>query len=158
MIENYLTIMEESLIKKISVLDKIQDISDKQAQLLDEKDLNMEAFDAFVNEKDLLITELTRLDDGFQDIYQGVARELDSGKEKYHDNIKRLQELIGGITDKSMSIQAVESRNKTLVEKCFKNKRAELKQGRVSSKAALDYYKNMNGMSITPPQFVDKKK
>ena len=62
------------------------------------------------------------------------------------------------MTEKSVAIQAQEARNKNLAENYFAKAREDLKKNRKSSRAALDYYRNMNKMQVVSPQFMDKKK
>ncbi|MBQ7809991.1 MAG: flagellar protein FliT, partial [Clostridia bacterium] len=71
---------------------------------------------------------------------------------------KTLQQLIQKIMDKSVSIQAQESRNKDMVTAYFKNQKQSFGDGRRSSKAALDYYKSMNKSNVIQPHFMDQKK
>lgn len=166
MIKNYLDVLEESLLKKIKVLDKISDYNVKQEQLFKTigngqdavSNPDFEQFDKYVQEKDELIQELTKLDNGFETLYNRIAEQLKQNRSQYSEKIKKLQELIGQITEKSVRIQAQEARNKELVEKYFKDVRSGIKQGRRSSKAAYDYYKNMNRTNVIPPQFMDTKK
>lgn len=166
MIENYLDILEESLQRKIQVLDKISDYNVKQEQLFRTIHNQPEAvtnpdfdkFDEYVEEKESLIQELTKLDSGFDTLYQRISEQLKQNRAQYAEKIKILQELISRIMEKSVAIQAQEARNKDLVEQYFKNVRAGIKTGRKSSKAAYDYYKNMNRTNVIPPQFMDTKK
>lgn len=165
MIENYLDVLEESLHKKIEVLDKIALYNEKQERLfkkLEEQqettEPDFEKFDEYVQEKEELIQELTKLDSGFEALYDRLREQLSQGKERYADKIRQLQDLIGQIMEKSVSIQAQEARNKKQIEQYFKDARAGIKTGRKSSKAAYDYYKNMNRTNVIPPQFMDTKK
>lgn len=158
MIENYLTILEESLKKKIDVLKRIQEINDIQTDILKKEPADLEAFDQTVDEKDLYIKELTGLDDGFESLYDKIKQELIGNRQKYADQIQRLQELITQITEKSVSIQAQEERNKALVESCIKKERQQLGKSRKNSKAAYGYYQNMNSKNVSQPHFMDQKK
>lgn len=158
MINNYLNILEDSLKKKIEVLNRIGEVNDAQTEVIKGESADLEAFDQMMEEKDLYINELTKLDEGFESLYDNVKQELVGNRQKYADQIKRLQELITQITDKSVSIQAQEARNKALVENCFKKKRQELGYSRKNSQAAYGYYQNMNNMKGIQPQFMDKKK
>ena len=57
-----------------------------------------------------------------------------------------------------MAIQAQEARNKKLIEDYFRKEREGIRVGRKSSKAAINYYKNMSGSSVVMPLFMDDKK
>ncbi|MGN0364322.1 MAG: flagellar protein FliT [Suilimivivens sp.] len=158
MLSNYLNILEDSLKKKIEILERIDEVNQVQSNFLKGEQTDLEAFDKCVDEKDVYIKELEKLDEGFDTLYEKIKQELLGDRDKYADQIKRLQKLITEITDKSVSIQAQERRNKALVEKYFTDQRKELGQARKSSKAAYDYYQNMSKSNTAPPQFMDTKK
>lgn len=158
MIENYLDILEESLQKKIAVLDRIAVYNSKQTEIFSSDDADLDNFDLYVEEKEGLIQELTRLDEGFETLYGNIRQELQGNSAKYAEQIARLQKLITVLTEKSVSVQAQEARNKELVEKYFRKAKEEIRTGRKTSKAAYDYYKNMNKAGYVSPQFMDSKK
>ena len=94
MINNYLNILEDSLKKKIDVLKRIGEVNDAQTEVLKEESVDLESFDRLVDEKDRYIDELTKLDEGFEALYDNVKQELDGNRQKYAEQIRRLQELI----------------------------------------------------------------
>ena len=138
---NYLEILEESLRKKSAVLDEIMKYNDAQEQLLKEKNFSLEELDANMDQKDILIQKLTELDEGFEALYGRIRDQLAENKEAYKEQIKQMQELIAQITEKSVSVQAQEARNKKLIEDHFQKERSQLGQGKRASKAAYGYYK-----------------
>ena len=156
--ENYVTILEESLIKKMNVLEKIQAYNEAQKSMFMMEEISFEMFDKAVEEKGNLIQQLNILDRGFETLYANVSKELAENKDIYKEQIQHMQELIVKITDMSVAIESQESRNKNLIEQYFNKERTTVKQGRKSSKAALDYYKNMSKSNEVPPQFLDSKK
>ena len=89
MIENYLGILEESLEKKVLVLDEIEDYTAEQESLLKQEKVSMEELDANMGQKDELIQKLTALDDGFETLYERVKEQLSTNKDAYKDQIKR---------------------------------------------------------------------
>lgn len=157
MIENYLKILEESLRKKLCILDRIAEQSSIQENLLKQDKLDLEAFDACVDKKDELIGNLTELDEGFETLYDRIKEQLQDGKDSYKEQIGVLQQLIAQVTDQNVTIQTQEARNKKMVEHYFAKERSLLRSGRQASKAAYGYYKNMSNANIVPPQFMDKK-
>lgn len=156
--ENYLQVLEESLYKKMDVLCRIESANVRQEQILKHIPVETDDFDRTIEEKGELIDELNKLDEGFENLYAHIKEQLAGGREKYKTQIAALQKLIAEVTDKSVLIQVQEARNKKLAEQFFDNSRNELRKGRRSSKAALDYYQNMNQSQIVDPQFMDKKK
>ena len=158
MMENYLQVLEESLHKKMDVLNGIEEANRRQEQILKANPVSEEDFDASIEEKGAFIDELNKLDEGFETLYENLREQLLAGKEKYKEQIAAIQKLITQVTEKSVSIQAQEARNKVLAEKFFADRKQELGNGRRSSKAALDYYRNMNQSHVVMPQFMDHKK
>lgn len=157
MTEKYLNIMEESLEKKLQILEGIQGYNLRQQEILQAQEVELEQFDECVDRKGELIEELTALDSGFETLYENLSKELQDGREKYAEHIRRLQELVSEVMDRSVTIQAQEARNKKLVEDYFRRERKQLGQTRKNSQAAFDYYKNMSQSNLLPPQFMDSK-
>lgn len=158
MIENYLQVLEESLHKKMDVLCKIEEVNKRQEQILKSDVISDEEFDMSITDKGVLIDELNKLDEGFESLYERIKIQLSDGKERYKGQIMVLQNLITQVTEKGVSIQTQEVRNRMLAEQFFSKRKQELQKGRRSSKVALDYYRNMNQTQIAMPQFMDKKK
>ena len=131
--ENYLNVLEESLQKKLQVMAKIQDYNLRQQEIFRSENVELEKFDEYVAEKGALIDEVTALDSGFETLYAKVSAELAENRDKYADQIKRLQELVSRVTEESVSIQAQEARNKKLVEDYFSRERTNIGRNRRSS-------------------------
>lgn len=158
MMENYLGILEESLLKKLEILDEIDAYNQGQSQLLKKDKVSVEELDENMNHKDELIQRLTALDEGFETLYERIREQLLADRDAYREQIQRLQQLISQITEKSVSIQAQEIRNKNLVEDYFKKERSQIRQHRQSSKAAYNYYRSVNNTNLVMPQMMDQKK
>ncbi len=110
-----------------------------------------------MEEKRELINSLDKLDDGFEETYAMVRDELDKNREAHRDEILRLQELIREITEKTMRIGAMESRNREAVQKKFRKRRQEIGGKRTALKAANMYSDNMRRINKIDSFFVDKK-
>lgn len=156
--DNYIEIMIQSLKKKDHVLDEILRLSREQKTWLEDPELTPEMFEENVGKKADLIEQLDGLDDGFQALYDRVAEQLGTEREKYSEQIGQMQKLITQITEKSMEIQAVEARNKVQVEERFSSIRRQIKQVKDNQKIVKEYYKNMQKMNYVGPQFMDNKK
>lgn len=156
--DNYLSVLEDSLKKKLQILDELTDYTMQQQELLKVEELDYEAFDRLVDQKDPLIQRIMELDQGFETVYDRIKEQLLDNKEQYAAQIRALQSLIGELTDKSVKLQTMEQRNKSAVEQQFRKSREKIRQGRQNKQAALNYYKNMNNANYVPPQFLDDKK
>lgn len=154
----YLDVLEESLHKKLGVLEKIQTFNEKQYQCFSAEQVDMEGFDAAIEEKGRLIEEVNQLDEGFEILYANLSKELEGNKERYAPQIKKLQELIRQVTEESVAIQAQEARNKALVEAYFSKEKKQIKENRVNAKAAFGYYQNLNKAVLESNRGFDSKK
>ena len=158
MMDNYLGILEESLQKKLKVLEEIAVYNKEQEQLLRKESVSLEELDENMSHKDELIQKVTALDEGFETLYERIKEQILTHKDDYKEQIRKLQQLISQVTEKGVSIQAQEARNKKLIEDYFKRERSQLRQNRQSSKAAYNYYKSVNNTNVVMPQMMDQKK
>lgn len=156
--ESQLTILSESLDKKLEVLRKIQEYNRRQEEVFSAEKVDMSLFDDAVEEKQRLIDEVVRLDDGFEIMYEKLARELEGNRQRYATQIRELQAKVAEVTELSVSVQAQEARNKKLIESYFAKERANIGQRRKSARSAFDYYKSMSSTGYAQPQLYDSKK
>lgn len=155
---NYIQILEQDLKKKNQILDAIIQINQVQKDALEEPNLDPDDFDEIVEEKAKLMESLEHLDRGFEQIYARVREELMDNKEVYREEIKRMQEAIRQITDKTATIQADEQRNNALMSQKFASVKQQLREIRSSQKVVNQYYQNMMKSKFMTPQFLDDKK
>ena len=155
--DNYLLILQDSLVKKLRVLGQIEECNVRQEEALKQTPVSLEIFDAITDEKGELILQMQKLDNGFEQLFERVKTQLEADKEAYRMEIASLQELVRQITDKSMALQAQEARNKVMVEKFFAKEKSSLRQGRLGSQAAMSYYANMSRMGVNDPRVIDEK-
>lgn len=150
--------LEESLRKKIDIMTEIESENERQREVLSNPEVvNEDLFDATVDRKGELIEKLVAIDDGFQSLFDRVKEEVNANKDKYADQIKRMQALVEEVTAKSASIEAAERRNKKLAETYFDTARQKMNVSKQTSAAAFNYYRTMNNFKEIPPQFLDQK-
>ena len=154
----YVSVLIQSLDKKIKVLDTIIQSNHMQKEALEDPNLDPDDFDRIVEKKSELIDELERLDNGFEDIFARVREELNANRDAYREEIKVMQEYIRTITDKSVQVQKQEAQNKELMQQKFASVRKQAREVRQSQKIVNQYYKNMMKANYTDPQFLDNKK
>lgn len=155
--ETYLSIMQQSLKKKLAVLEEIVRLDDLQKEQLTDEECTVDRFDQTVEDKSRMIEQLEQLDSGFEKLYAQVEQELKDNREAHADEIRKMQELIRSITDKSVMIQAQEARNKNLMMQKFGAVRRQAKDVRANSRAITGYYKTMDRTKYMDPQFMEKK-
>lgn len=93
--ESQLTILSESLDRKLEVLQKIQEYNKRQEEVFSAEKVDIRQFDAAVEEKQHLIDEVVRLDDGFEILYEKLAKELEGNRQRYAAQIKEMQAKVG---------------------------------------------------------------
>lgn len=156
--KNQLTILAESLDKKIQVLREIQEYNLRQEECFKNGQADLDSFDQAVEEKEKLIQKVNQLEEGFDTLYRGLAEQLKENRSQYAEEIRMLQDKIREVTELNMSVQAQESRNKKLIEDFFARQRAGINQSRKNSKAMYDYYKNVSKVqNYAPSQWYDFK-
>lgn len=158
MSREYVVALKESLEKKLKVLEEIYRISKLQTDVINASPMDYEAFDRLVDDKDICLEKLEKLDEGFELVYTRVSDELKTNKSVYSDLILAMQETITKITDKSTAISALEERNRQGLSNVFNKERKELSDGKRSVNVAMNYYKNMTGLSVESSQYMDWKK
>ena len=155
--QNYLQILEESLNRKITILDELEKLTMSQREIVQADDFDDEGFNTNVEQKAALIRELEKLDRGFQILFDNVKKQLDENRTQYAEEIRRLQELVKGIMDRSTELQVMEARNKDMIKSRFAALKKEARTIKKSREMAANYYKTMNNIS-SEPYFMDKKK
>ncbi len=156
--QTYIRLLADTLKKKTEILGELLALTKQQECIITMDNFEEDEFLKTVSQKEEQINILSKLDDGFERLYQSVREELVTDKDKYKDDINGLKELIAVITDMSVELQAMEKRNKTRMEAYFSRKRREIKNSRVSSRTVTNYYKTMTKQYEIPSVFYDKKK
>ncbi|MDF2907668.1 MAG: hypothetical protein K0R34_2989 [Herbinix sp.] len=154
----YLSLLEDSLIKKSLILDQLVQLSEEQETVMNQETIDEDSFNDLFDKKDHLIQAILKLDDGFEQVFQRVKEELTGHPGSYQKEIVRLSELITEVTDKGVSLQAIELRNKAKLEMYLQRKRKGIKDSKLSMKSANNYYKNMANQNQQQSYFFDKKK
>ncbi len=156
--QNCVQILVQSLKKKSETLNKIIEQNNLQETILKQEEFDMDAFEETVDAQNELVEELEQLDTGFEALYDRIRDDVMHNKDRYRQEIAEMQELIQQITDKVVTINAGNMRNKRLAENQFKKARAAIRNGVSHSKVARGYYNNMNNLNCVAPQFYDNKK
>lgn len=156
--QEYLNILITSLRKKSSILRELLAKTEEQKALLTDETFSETTFMELTEEKTVLLDNLKQQDEGFETLYKRVAPILQEKKSFYKNEIQTMQQLIREITDSSVAIQSLETRNRAGLELFLRNKRGEIRQVKRSRSAAAKYYNTMSKMNLVDPQFMDKKK
>ncbi len=161
--DNYLQIMIDSLSKKRELLDRLIDKNKAQYECVKGKEyeeVNWAAFNVLVTEKETAIDRINEIDDAFDEIYLKIRDEVTANKDKYRPYVVKLQELIRELTDKGVTIQTGEERNRQIIDNIFSKTRQEIKKQRTGLNAASTYYKTMSNSVVRAAEnsILDEKK
>lgn len=154
----YIQLLSEALDKKGRVLEQLLELTQQQESIISSDTFEEDFFLQIVTQKEELLKELDKLDQGFEQIYTRVKEELDQNRYQYREEIAGLQQQILNITDTTVKIQATEKRNKLKLDQIFADKRRKIKASKMSNQMAANYYKAMSNQHEIPSTFYDKKK
>ena len=158
MVGQKLDLLESNLNKKMLLLKKMTDILNEQLQLLDSSDIQLEELDVYMERQDGLTEELEALNVEADTLYEYLKLTDVSSDKANVPKIVRIQELLSQLTKDFDALQEKEQSARKQMDAYFQKERKNFGTGRRSSKAALDYYMNMSGSTVVPPQFMDRKK
>lgn len=153
----YVEIMEEGLQKKKVLLEQIIDCNQRLEPVVQEAEMDMEQFKQLLDEKDEYVKQINQLDEGFETLYEKVREELSVNKAAYRQQILSMQQLIRTITDMTVQIQNMESKNRMAIEGQFAKKRKGIRTVKKGMDVAQNYYKSMSKLNVVESQFMDKK-
>lgn len=158
MANEYIQMLADSMVKKSEILSELIEKTNIQKEVVSVPEVDWDVFDKIVEDKGNLIDELSKMDDGFEVLYERVKEELSVNKAAYKTEIAAMQTLIKEVTEKSTELQAMEHRNKALIEQRFAESKKAIKQSKMGSKAAMEYYQRMNNLKNVDPHLMDKKR
>lgn len=127
-----------SLQKKIEKLEAI-----KECTLAQSQETSVPALTELIHQKQDLIEEIEKLDQGFQSVSREIMPILQADVMQYSELIQQMQEQIKRISEVSLEIQELEKKNYN--SKMLRENRPELtKEGvRLPKGKALDQYRKM---------------
>lgn len=155
--KQYIDMMLESLQKKEKVLTSLLTKSEEQKVVLSAEEVDWDVFDQLTTDKGELIDELLKLDEGFETLFERIKEPLTQKKDFYKTEIGFMQATIRSLTENSAKLETLEQRNKKLVETKMAESRQNIKQSKLGSQAAMQYYQRMNRINTLDPQLMDKK-
>lgn len=158
MSKEYIIALKESLEKKLKVLDETYRICQMQFDIISGNDPDYDEFDRLFDDKEICIEKLSKLDEGFEIVYERVSEELKSNSGDYTEIIAQMKGLITQITEVSTSISALEERIRNSVSDALIRERKGIADTKRSVNVAMNYYKNMTGTGIPDSMYMDKKK
>ena len=154
----YVNIMRESLERKQRYLAEILKLTNEQSVIATAEKFDEEQFLELVEKKDVLIDNLNEIDKGFSSVYDRVRIEIQRDPVVYRDELLAIQNLIRICVDLGMQIEAVEERNRAVMEQVFSAKFQGVRQMKQSKTVANKYYKSMANGMVNDSLLYDRKK
>ena len=154
----YIELLKDTLEQKLRVVSELLSLTQQQNDVLKNESFDEGQFNELMNQKGTLLEKLDQLDTGFDRTYQLICDEVLNRKELYRNEILLLQDQIRKITDISVTIQALEQRNRDAMSVVLSKKRREIKNFKTQSNVATNYYKNMANQNDLKSIFYDTKK
>ena len=158
MIGQKLDSLESNLNKKSVLLKEMAEVLEQQLQLLNTSDMQMEELDLCMEKQGNLTEELETLNEEADSLYDYLQKADISSETDNTSKIAHIRELLSQIATDFDNLQEKEQNARQVLDAFFHKERKIFGDGRRSSKVALDYYKNMSGSNVVPPQFMDWKK
>jgi len=155
--ETYIQLLIDSLGKKLEVLNELMQITASQQTIIESEGFDEDEFLKTISLKEEHIQSLFELDKGFEMVYDRIREELNENRKEYAPQITSLKELVTKVTDLSVKLQALETRNKSKLEALLAKKRRSIKNSRLSNETVTNYYKNLANKSESQSYFYDKK-
>lgn len=156
--ENYVQVLIDTINKKEETLRKILEITLEQEQLSKEEIYDSDRMEKTLNEKEIQISRLNYLDEGFQSVYDRIASEIRNHIDEYKNDVEILQEKIRVCTELGNKIRVLEDRNRNRFSQLFSKTKKECSASKNQANVAQNYFKTMNNSKVMNAYFVDKKK
>lgn len=154
----YVTIMQESLLRKKKYLEQVLSLTEEQERVAKEKKFDERVFGNIIDNKDVLINNINEIDKGFTSVYDRVRAEVLANQDLYHDELVEMQKLIKECVDLGMRIEVLEERNRATLEQVFAVGFKGIKQVKQSKQVANKYYKSMSNGMVNDSILYDRKK
>lgn len=153
----YLRMMIDVLGRKKKVLEEIRNVTEEQTKILENPEPDSNAFNATIDKKNGLIDKINEMDEGFQTLYNRIGEQIREEGREHAELIGRLRSSVSEVTDLGVEITVLEHKNKTTLESRTNEMRRGKKNFKVSKQTADRYYRNMTGLNVDSPVFMDQK-
>ena len=154
----YLDVLIRSLRKKLVLLNRISVLNQEQRELLQDENMEPDAFDINVQDKDDVVSQIVTLDTGFDEVYAHMKDLMERDHQLYEDQLKEMRELIRLIMAKDATVRAEEQRNYELAQRKFTSVKSKVREMKADQKMVNSYYQTMMNQKPGNSMFLDNKK
>jgi flagellar biosynthesis/type III secretory pathway chaperone len=142
--QQYIPLLLQTLEKQVVVLQDVLKVTKEQSTMADSPNFDEVMLEKSLNQKDVLISKLNSLDDGFAAVYSKVRREITEHPERYREEVRKMQNLIKQCTDLGVEIQVLEERNRDRFSKSFADKHKQYSMKKTAATVASKYHRTMH--------------
>ncbi|MDE6759361.1 MAG: hypothetical protein K2J90_01635 [Lachnospiraceae bacterium] len=155
--QNYVQVLIDTITKKEETLRKILEITKQQEVISKQDTYASEDMEKTLNEKEIQISRLNYLDEGFQSVYERVSSEIRNHIDVYKQDVLVLQDKIRICTEIGNEIMVLEERNRNRFNTLFSKAHTDYSTVKSKASVAQNYFKTMNNSKVMDAYFVDKK-
>lgn len=155
--QNYVQVLIDTITKKEETLRKILEITKQQEVISKQDTYASEEMEKTLNEKEIQISRLNYLDEGFQSVYDRVGSEIRNHIDVYRQDVLVLQDKIRICTEIGNEIMVLEERNRNRFNTLFSKAHTDYSTVKSKASVAQNYFKTMNNSKVMDAYFVDKK-
>ena len=153
----YVSMMADSLQRKVIVLKDLYDLTKRQQDLLNVDVLDTDRFMEMLDRKGERIDELNHLDEGFDRLYKSVEKELLAKRHLYENEIKQMKESVEAITSYSTQIQVLEKKNNEKFERFMTEQKGHVRRANLNQKSINSYAQGMRAGASESYYFNESK-
>lgn len=148
--------LEGNFREKSDILKTLISLNENLLADISKEDMDFDKLDPYMDKREEILETLSTLDEQFDEIYAELKERSDSNVHPSEtDAIRKLVEETDELRE---AAQKSEARTRDAIENFIEQTGAEVKEGRINSKAAMNYYKIQSNSSYIDPQFMDSKK
>lgn len=145
--------LKQIYLDKKQIVKELKDVYTEYQKMLNEDKFELENLDGFIEKHselvELLVNNENKTEAAIKEYEQAQADE---------NAATELQQIIASVNEEAKELAKLEAQFKTSMEDYFDRRKDEVKSGRTSSKAAMNYYRMQNNSHFVDPQFYDNKK
>ncbi|ABX40701.1 hypothetical protein [Lachnoclostridium phytofermentans] len=148
--------LKEMLNKKKECLQNILYVAKEQDEITFAKESDLEIFEKYIDEKEDLILALSKLNQEYEEFIEQMG---EASSDNADSDMKQQINLINQeIISLSKEIQVLEGKSKEKFEAYVQQEREKIKNFRLNSQMASNYYKSMNVGQLEDSYFMDQRK
>lgn len=153
-----LQLLTEALQNKKNYLELTYKVTLTQAELLSKNNVDLDAFDLTLQQKEEYIAKIQKFDIGFDALYIKIKDELQANTSQHIIQIKSLQSYIKELTELAIKIKNTELKNKQTLDLYLSTQRNRATTVSKRQSIASAYDKVMRRQMPQEAFFMDKKK